>query len=632
MTAKTWFPLVVVGLAGLLLAVQAAPPSAPSEEMDVHAFGQIPVQYMGRFMPIDTVARHHLLLISGGRTTYAVDKEGRNTESAARWLLEVMSGTDASVGFRVIRVDDPDVRQFLGLEKRPGSWRYSAAEVSEKLARKGEDVRKIAAKAAKDSDALTDFEKSLMSTSGHVRTIITLRQLGIPNMFPNPDNPHVWLSAREVDEMNAEQFRARAAREADRRVNDRMLEDPARTERERQKMGPEAFDAMVQEIKDEAAAKRLVELLAENRKDFAPQSAAFHRVLDAYRNHRTDEFNAAVKEYHDKYVAPTKDNEVAKTGLEYFLNRTEPFFVCRWLYILVMALAALSWLTWSRPLNNAATALGFLAVAVHTTALILRIVISGKPPVTNLYSSAVFIGWGGLLLCLGLDLYYRNGLGNFAGGLIGMGTMLIAQFLESNGDTMPRVEAVLNTNFWLATHVTLVTLGYTATFVAGLLGIIYIVSGMFTRSLSADRGRGMYGMVYGVTCFATLLSFVGTVLGGFWADDSWGRFWGWDPKENGAVLIVIWNALNLHLRWGGLVKGRGFAVMAVLGNIVTAWSWFGTNQLGIGLHAYGFDDKLATGCALFWLSQLLIAGLGLVPLKYWASFDPNIPAKAKKAG
>src|SRR5436189_6310302 len=130
-------------------------------------------------------------------------------------------------------------------------------------------------------------------------------------------------------------------------------------------------------------------------------------------------------------------------------------------------------------------------------------------------------------------------------------------------------------------------------------------------------------MMYGFTCFATLLSFVGTVLGGFWADDSWGRFWGWDPKENGAVIIVIWNALLLHLRWSGIVKARGYAVMALLGISITTWSWFGTNQLGIGLHAYGFDKNLAQGCALCWIAVSLIALLGLVPSQYWASFGPQ---------
>ena len=124
-------------------------------------------------------------------------------------------------------------------------------------------------------------------------------------------------------------------------------------------------------------------------------------------------------------------------------------------------------------------------------------------------------------------------------------------------------------------------------------------------------------MIYGVVCFATLLSFVGTVLGGIWADQSWGRFWGWDPKENGALLIVIWNALILHARWGGMVKQRGMAVLAVLGNIVTAWSWFGTNLLGVGLHSYGFNKTLAALCTYWWVSQVGLIGLAMLPLQSW---------------
>jgi hypothetical protein len=129
-----------------------------------------------------------------------------------------------------------------------------------------------------------------------------------------------------------------------------------------------------------------------------------------------------------------------------------------------------------------------------------------------------------------------------------------------------------------------------------------------------------------------LFSFVGTVLGGIWADQSWGRFWGWDPKENGALLIVIWNAIILHARWGGMAKSRGVALLAIAGNMVTGWSWFGTNQLGVGLHAYGFNDQLAWGLTAFWLSQLGLIGVGLIPRQYWlssriASKTSSIPVK-----
>src|SRR5439155_3850072 len=144
-----------------------------------------------------------------------------------------------------------------------------------------------------------------------------------------------------------------------------------------------------------------------------------------------------------------------------------------------------------------------------------------------------------------------------------------------------------------------------------------------------EIGKALAKMVYGIACFATLFSFVGTILGGIWADQSWGRFWGWDPKENGALMIVLWNAIILHARWGGLVKDRGLMNLAVVGNIVTSFSWFGVNMLGIGLHSYGFMDAAFKWLMAFVGSQLLIIGLGLLPLHLWASFRGRVPAPAR---
>ena len=113
-------------------------------------------------------------------------------------------------------------------------------------------------------------------------------------------------------------------------------------------------------------------------------------------------------------------------------------------------------------------------------------------------------------------------------------------------------------------------------------------------------------MVYGVVCFAIFFSLVGTVLGGLWADDSWGRFWGWDPKENGAMMIVLWNAIILHARWGKLVRDYGTAVLAIVGNVVTAWSWFGVNELKAGLHSYGFAEGRLLSMVGFMAVQLAL--------------------------
>ena len=137
----------------------------------------------------------------------------------------------------------------------------------------------------------------------------------------------------------------------------------------------------------------------------------------------------------------------------------------------------------------------------------------------------------------------------------------------------------------------------------------------------AATGKSLARMIYGIVCFATLFSFVGTVLGGIWADQSWGRFWGWDPKENGALIIVLWNALILHLRWGGMIRERGLVNCAIIGNIVTSWSWFGVNMLGIGLHSYGFTDAAFFWLMLFVASQLALIAIGLLPAKRWKSFS-----------
>jgi ABC-type transport system involved in cytochrome c biogenesis permease subunit len=156
-------------------------------------------------------------------------------------------------------------------------------------------------------------------------------------------------------------------------------------------------------------------------------------------------------------------------------------------------------------------------------------------------------------------------------------------------------------------------------YICTVLYVVIVVLACVSFLLSCLAGQTdlvkVFGlMIYGIVCFATLLSFVGTVLGGIWADQSWGRFWGWDPKENGALMIVIWNALVLHARWAGLVKTRGMVLLTIGGNVITAWSWFGVNMLGVGLHSYGFMSG-----ALFWLlffisSQVGMIGVGLVPL------------------
>ncbi len=250
---------------------------------------------------------------------------------------------------------------------------------------------------------------------------------------------------------------------------------------------------------------------------------------------------------------------------------------------------------------------------VHTLGIAIRVYLSDRPPVVNLYSSAVFIGWSVVLFGLVVEKLFPMGIGLLTGTVFGFMSLLVAYGLDTS-DTMPVLQAVLDTQFWLATHVICITLGYGATFFAGAVGIGFLAFRAIAGSRSWDRvptrkdiEQIIDRICYGVICFALFFSFIGTVLGGLWGDDSWGRFWGWDPKENGALMIVLWNALLLHARWDKMVGPRGFAMLAIAGNIVTAWSWFGTNQLGIGLHSYGFNKDV-----LYWLAGFVASQIALL--------------------
>ena len=125
----------------------------------------------------------------------------------------------------------------------------------------------------------------------------------------------------------------------------------------------------------------------------------------------------------------------------------------------------------------------------------------------------------------------------------------------------------------------------------------------------------IYKNTYILTLVALFFTLFGTILGGIWADQSWGRFWGWDPKENGALLIVMWHLMVLHMRISGIVKPLGYCFMVSLVNIIVALAWFGVNLLNVGLHSYGFTDNVANNLILFIFIELIFVSACFLIIK-----------------
>ncbi len=707
---------VVALSAGLVLWATRSPKA--DGPIDIHAFGKLPALYQGRYQPMDSVARHALMIISNKQE--ATDGEGKK-QPAIKWLLDVMAHTPAADKYKVFRIDNDQLLGLLDLEPRPEFYKYSLEELRPNLD-KLHDQAKRAFDLEPGERGL--FQRKALDLYGHLvhyhhfalwqeprlvpsdSEVKSANRAGSDDLRRGIERMPVWFRyqavpmdvlARETllalsgrPEARDEKgdpipplqwlvqvaFNPEASRVAEFRVlkiDDDRLRDfltlPGREEGlyalreiaprikafdEQVKLSKakpakdrEPFDLKVLELdsritllerlantplpeptankageEDWQTLRQSLSRLARHTDRTNPALRSWDTMLTAYQAGDAERFNNEVAAYHDR-VANTWAGETNRARFEQLFNHAQFFYWAIYLYVSVLLLACIGWLGYSELFQRVAYWLMVLTLVVHTAAILLRMYIHQRPPVTNLYTTGIFIGWVCVLLAVILEPIYRNGLANALAGIIGFFTLIVAHnlSLDNGGDTFGTLVAVLDTNFWLATHVTIVNMGYAATFLVGCLGAVLILRGVFTPTLTPDALGTLGRMMYGILCFAMFCSFTGTVLGGLWADYSWGRFWGWDPKENGALLIVIWNALVLHARWAGMIKQRGMAVLTVFGNIITIWSWFATNMLPVGLHTYGPAGDREYWVSVAWLIHLSILFVGLMPLKTWWSHD-----------
>lgn len=620
------WPIVAgVALVGVVAVMQLVPWSAvmmayrPVErqsEIDYYRMGEIPVQFGGRVMPLDAYARQTLKAISKKESlplerapTDVVERAGGGKKlSALQWLMEVATDSEGLEAVPMFRIDAAEVLAEMGLQERDTKL-YSLSELRKNY---GRFLQLVEAAREKDEATLSFKEKKLVELDDRIR-IFTLASAAFRLPTPPQIDPATRPEEMAAAQMGAFQDLMRNM-EMLKRMNAPAIIPPTREQTDTSVDHPR-WSAFSNAFFDAS-----IERITGNSPEASDPTTPFAEMITAYRESDAAAFNEAVDDQLTLVQAAAPADYLPwRVELERWMEAAWPTGVATILYIIALVLGLVYMLADLPRLRWTVWWILALTLVIHTVVIVCRIVITGKPPVINLYSSAVFIGWAAVLAGLVMERLSGRGIGNLLAASTGVLTLRVAYGLNA-GDTMPVLQAVLDTDFWLGTHVISVTLGYAATFVAGALGIGYLIAG-WTRA-DASTKHELYRMTYGVACFGILFSFIGTVLGGLWADDSWGRFWGWDPKENGALLIVIWNALMLHARWDRMVGPRGFAMLAVGGNIVTAWSWFGTNQLGIGLHSYGFTSGVMFALMTFVASQLALIAAAWF---YWpASTAPEI--------
>lgn len=301
-----------------------------------------------------------------------------------------------------------------------------------------------------------------------------------------------------------------------------------------------------------------------------------------------DAFNRAVRDLNALQRKPSSQPapQVWKITLETLYQRAHPFL---WSWILYAAAGVLLMVlreTREQTGYRLAWILAGSGFVLQTSGLLARVLVAGRPPVTNMYESVIWVAFGTILFALVFESIHRAGTFLLGAVPVAVASLILADSQPMILDrSIHPLTPVLRDNFWLTTHVLSITLSYAA--FALSLGVAHVA---LIRVIAGTLpSQNLYSYLYRTLQVGVLLLAMGTILGGVWANYSWGRFWDWDPKETWALITLLGYLFLLHGRISGLWGGFGLAVGSVLAFLSVLMAWYGVNfVLGSGLHSYGF--------------------------------------------
>ena len=593
----------------------------------------IPIQEQGRIKPLDTYARNQALAFYGKR------KIKHEEISAIDWMIDLFIHPEKGLEQKIFNIRSPDIVNALDLEWTNNFHKYSYSEIFPGIQNQLPLISSIFDKKEEDRDLFDNQLVELYQNIMKYRQIASSLSCLLP-MFTVYDpetaeklhiEPGQFASYAHIMSHRGSLFN----------VSQNILtkSEESWTENEREvalllyNLQQTSLDEFAKALKIIPPAKDDTtglwispwELL--DGREIEPHQDRIMKSMEAYLVARYDNnsgaMSDALKSYRTGLLSSPGDRvKFSILEKETWLNKANLFTLSLVFYLFGFILLGISWMVQPILLKNVAYGSLISGFMLHTYGIYLRMVIMSRPPISTLYETVIFVGFVIVLLSVVIEYLRKDGLGVFIGSVSGSMLHYVGFGYAADGDTLEMLVAVLNSNFWLATHVTTIILGYGTSLMAGLIGHLYLIEKIRVPN-NSKRLKSIYDNMFGVTLIALFFTLFGTILGGIWADQSWGRFWGWDPKENGALLIVLWQLMMVHMRLSGLAKADRFALGMVLNNIVVIMAWFGVNLLSIGLHSYGFASGIAVNIVLFTVFEL-VTGFGTY---YWArSKGKNIKA------
>ncbi|MFT6862422.1 MAG: ABC-type transport system involved in cytochrome c biogenesis permease subunit [Akkermansiaceae bacterium] len=639
------------------LGIRGAIPNSDIREVDAYSpwskgvievAANIPVQDGGRIKPLLTYARFKMMTFHGSLTMKVKSGGTVHKIGPVEWYLDCLFRPELADDLPIFRVDDAEILRPFGIETEKRRARLSfndimaggdgekdgfallrngGAELLEKQKSAGEDAL------TKKEKKIVDFAQLVLNYTA-IRDSLDILRGGLPPLDPtqlayvdqeiyelldsrlDPALFSFWLPILTDTYNSTQRLDTDEAREYEFELNRQLTFA---------RFGPawippqEGEDAEWQSIGTKVEKFLKGELT--NSVEILQDMQVLESLNEAAKRPNGEEFLTKLTDWRDDLNARAEGRgEGEKIDSEVSYYKRNYFMYGLVFFVLAFLVSAVGWLVRDgrsgRVMTWLTAAVYGIGVVYVVGGIIHRYIITGRPPVSNLYDTIPFITAGAVIILAIAELLTRRKVLLSLGAALGAAGLFFAFSFELGDakDNMDPLRAVLDSNYWLATHVVTVTIGYCGGLVACFLSIVYVhlaLAGVMNDPKSFHRF--MTRAVYGITCFTLLFALVGTILGGIWANDSWGRFWGWDPKENGALLIVLWSLIILHARLAGWMKGIGLHVMSILGGSVVVFSWWGVNMLGVGLHSYGFTEGAST-VYYFYYVTLVATGVGFTNL------------------
>tara|TARA_B100001971_G_scaffold12319_1_gene9795 strand:+ start:6804 stop:8696 length:1893 start_codon:yes stop_codon:yes gene_type:complete len=604
----------------LFISIFLLIPTLDGRDFDERDF---PVQDGGRIKPLDTYARNQLLAFYGKRSVK------HKNMSAVDWIIDLTLNPAEGESKKVFNIRSPEVVASLKLDWT-NDHKYSFNELIPGLQKQFELISEVY---NKPDESRTVFEQQLLElyiNAMHFRGIALSLSCLVPSISVNDSILAEKLnipSGKAVSYAHLVTY-VHVLSEMMQGVINKSEEELTDTDRELsiilialKQISSDNFAQALKLIPPSPLDETGTWLSPWELMDGRPREPYQDKILNALEKYLSgralgdeNKIMSALMDYETGITSLAKGKpDINLLKKETWVNKANLFYNSVAFYLLAFIFLGVSWMFQPKWLKRTSAGLLVLGLLYHAYGIYLRMVIMERPPVSTLYETVIFVGLTAVVCAVIIEYFRRDGLGLFIGSVSGAVFHYIGFGYAADGDTLGMLVAVLNSNFWLATHVTTITLGYGASLVAGFIGHLYLIQVIRSpgnKTLLKSINKNMFGM----TLIALFFTLFGTILGGIWADQSWGRFWGWDPKENGALLIVMWQLMMVHMRLTGLAKPTGFALGMIMNNIVVVIAWFGVNLLNVGLHSYGFAGGVAQNLALFTALELM-TGFGTY---YWA--------------